>query len=807
MKEYFGNYLGLVINSSDPEYRGRVQVFIPHIMPALYDDWNKEGVDIQISCVGSNIPEGLSQEVHARLVKILPWAESASPIIGGSAPGNLFSSMLGGAAAGAATGGVAGALVGAATGAANHFYNQSPTSNPIPIQGGDASPLIEKAKGITGLDYNPDPRSAKNTLGAQWGMCARGTTGLDKAAGLIDNNGASAGFDAASDLAIGGQLFQRQSSGPNGVYKNPYTQGTGAKYFQPAFTVDPASYKPQVGDSVFCGGGSTSDRTGKYLGHAQKCVGFDKAGKAIWVSDNPQAGGFSTSNRTASYKDFTVYRLNKDGLARYTAAIGGKIEGLDSSTPGQESTGGSEAPAPASPQTNKEGIVGPAPTPQQGAIVPTEGAGQVAGTTGGGGTVGQGVAKLATDRQAKFASELNDPAIVERLSYLAWQEVDRTGKGTVGQGAVATGTKFDQQANFIETVVNRAYFSGRSLTTVLNESAYGFKSGTSPINPTTKQAFDAVMGGRNNTSLATDNASNQANNPVARNRINNNVTGNWFRDGKVITDPAEISKLNSGQTPNGVEFFYTANGTNGFATGAGLAATKYAKENGIEMSSSTTGFASTLDAAGGASSSVPSVINNTDGNGRTPVFNTNDMAKGMFAYPNPGAMVWVFFREGNPLYPVYFAASYSSGEWQSAYRGSSAGNLRDHDKPGEQFTESTIQNLGALSLFSKTHISLTDPLENESVGAFTHVQGSGLTMTNGCDFYRSSSNRRDEVDNDRHIVTRGYKEEWVQGDASTNTRGDAIIKIGNISQEAIDAMTELSDMSYEANQKLMNKPK
>jgi uncharacterized protein involved in type VI secretion and phage assembly len=183
------------------------------------------------------------------------------------------------------------------------------------------------------------------------------------------------------------------------------------------------------------------------------------------------------------------------------------------------------------------------------------------------------------------------------------------------------------------------------------------------------------------------------------------------------------------------------------------------------------------------------------------------MAKGMFAYPNPGAMVWVFFREGNPLYPVYFAASYSSGEWQSAYRGSSAGNFRDHDKPGEQFTESTIQNLGALSLFSKTHISLTDPLENESVAAFTHVQGSGLTMTNGCDFYRSSSNRRDEVDNDRHIVTRGYKEEWVQGDASTNTRGDVFIKVGNISQEAIDAMTELSNMSYEANQKLMNKPK
>ena len=80
-KEYYGNHLGMVINSSDPEYRGRVQVFVPHIMPALYEGWNKEGADIKISCVGSNIPEGLTPEIHARLVKILPWAESASPII------------------------------------------------------------------------------------------------------------------------------------------------------------------------------------------------------------------------------------------------------------------------------------------------------------------------------------------------------------------------------------------------------------------------------------------------------------------------------------------------------------------------------------------------------------------------------------------------------------------------------------------------------------------------------------------------------------------------------------------------------
>jgi hypothetical protein len=55
-------YLGLCVNNNDPERRGRVQVFVPHITPALYDGWNKEGNDINITCVGSNLQNGLTDE-------------------------------------------------------------------------------------------------------------------------------------------------------------------------------------------------------------------------------------------------------------------------------------------------------------------------------------------------------------------------------------------------------------------------------------------------------------------------------------------------------------------------------------------------------------------------------------------------------------------------------------------------------------------------------------------------------------------------------------------------------------------------
>ena len=64
-----------------------------------------------------------------------------------------------------------------------------------------------------------------------------------------------------------------------------------------------------------------------------------------------------------------------------------------------------------------------------------------------------------------------------------------------------------------------------------------------------------------------------------------------------------------------------------------------------------------------------SMVHNTDRHGPVVTQNLNNVAKGLFTYPSAGAMLWVFFREGNPLFPVYFAASYSSSEWKSAYGG------------------------------------------------------------------------------------------------------------------------------------------
>lgn len=83
MKKYFGNYLGLVVEDYDPEFRNRVKVFVPAISATLLKNINTKRKDIIISGLGVNIPDHLEDEAYQELIRILPWAECAAPLFGG----------------------------------------------------------------------------------------------------------------------------------------------------------------------------------------------------------------------------------------------------------------------------------------------------------------------------------------------------------------------------------------------------------------------------------------------------------------------------------------------------------------------------------------------------------------------------------------------------------------------------------------------------------------------------------------------------------------------------------------------------
>ena len=92
MKTYNGMYLGMVVQNNDPEYRGRVKVYVPHIQANVYQDWYSESTNKTFSFVGKNIGGDLDR-ILPELKTILPWAENAMPVVGSIGSGRYNAHM------------------------------------------------------------------------------------------------------------------------------------------------------------------------------------------------------------------------------------------------------------------------------------------------------------------------------------------------------------------------------------------------------------------------------------------------------------------------------------------------------------------------------------------------------------------------------------------------------------------------------------------------------------------------------------------------------------------------------------------
>jgi hypothetical protein len=172
--------------------------------------------------------------------------------------------------------------------------------------------------------------------------------------------------------------------------------------------------------------------------------------------------------------------------------------------------------------------------------------------------------------------------------------------------------------------------------------------------------------------------------------------------------------------------------------------------------------------------------------------NTNNQALGMFGYASEGQAVWVFFREGNPLFPVYFAASYGSKEWGGIYQ--NASNAFGSGTPG---TEKMAFNLYGGGFTSSTST------EESPQGAASSFQlydrnGSNLTFANDHTQFNSMYNHVHRVLGDHHDITETNKEVRVRGNYNTFTEQDMFITIGNWTKEAMDASDELQEIINEA---------
>ena len=82
-------YLGIVVQNNDPEYRGRVKVWVPYANATVYNKWNALKEDKSFKFPGTNIESDLSSIIE-ELKDDLPWAEQVSPLVGAVASGESF---------------------------------------------------------------------------------------------------------------------------------------------------------------------------------------------------------------------------------------------------------------------------------------------------------------------------------------------------------------------------------------------------------------------------------------------------------------------------------------------------------------------------------------------------------------------------------------------------------------------------------------------------------------------------------------------------------------------------------------------
>jgi hypothetical protein len=718
MKKFYGNYLGLCINNDDPQKRGRVQVFIPHIMPALFENWNEVGEDIKMLCVGDNLPDSLPSPVVDKLMKILPWSESASPILGTSSPGNLISNALN---------------------AVGNYFNQSPVPTPAGGEGGNTAPNADvQSLFNNAARYGPVGSSKFARARSRDGDCGRGTRQI---IGALTNNSYF-----SNGIGIGGSAFAGSLS-----TSNNYLQNSG--YYNTATSI-PSNYVPQIGDVV--------SGTNSGAGHVQVYIGNGK-----WVSD------FTQNGYLTNYGNLKLHRMNGNGLA----AIEGASPGLFAAA------GGSANTASVDEKNSPSGTVS-APTPHR------------------------------DENSLELDINKNNYGSIARPETANFNDINSTGK-VVSANSFA----FNNDGN-TRTDTNLS-------DTYLPKTASGIPNDGEILGYTIP--LDSTL-----TKIAKDGNGN----PVARIRQPAIVT---FRDssgkeyrvlavgndtgGKQITGPrdrgwgefgtntwraVQSQGLNVTLGRNSLEGVNGVTATYEFLDGRINNVDEYRylqneliASGKLDPSQTSTPVPTEGNSAAPVPGATQSLVNNTDKHGAMAVVNLNNMAKGVFTYPAAGAVLWVFFREGDPNFPVYFAANYGEREWQSAYRmGSDAPGYKPAPTPENPVTSTggmmNLNGVGGLR-WEDTNVP-DDPTKDQKCLTIFGYDGSNMHFNEGYHQIFSKFDRRDSVEGDRWETTLGFRERWVQGDSNEVTMGDVFVKIGNVSPPAVDAVTRIQQIIKECMQ-------
>jgi len=184
----------------------------------------------------------------------------------------------------------------------------------------------------------------------------------------------------------------------------------------------------------------------------------------------------------------------------------------------------------------------------------------------------------------------------------------------------------------------------------------------------------------------------------------------------------------------------------------------------------------------------------------------SNAAKGTFGLPNVGSHVWVFFDNGDPTSPVYFAISHGQEDWKSIYDTSDNNGI---DYPGSSENKnSDIQNYD-----HNTETYRNKYVINQKGGSFeivntdnrealklTHHSGSFKELNNHVNIEFATNNDQKLVQGDKFTTTKGYNNEYVGRDIDQIFIGDKYTKIGNQKYNIFKEYKELLDPIADAKQ-------
>ena len=172
--------------------------------------------------------------------------------------------------------------------------------------------------------------------------------------------------------------------------------------------------------------------------------------------------------------------------------------------------------------------------------------------------------------------------------------------------------------------------------------------------------------------------------------------------------------------------------------------------------------------------------------------NYSNAAKGSFSIPNVGSHVWIFFREGNPHFPVYFGASFGQEDFHGIFNDDGTIS-QDYPQSAESKSKADIGDATIDSNIYRNKYVFNQKggtieiinTDNREAFNLTHYSGSYIGFNNKTTTLFSSNNFQTLILGNAFETFRRNKSLYVAADYDSIVKGDSLIKVGSLNLTAL----------------------